>query len=157
VATVAHPAHTGTHTAPLDLDPAMNPLRAGLDVRYSQTLGSARLYATVTLRTPDGTEAWTRRLRVSTQGEGGIGGSTSTSMPVERFDVREAGRYTLELRLDDAFGGAFRSAEVHVRRNVRPLDGWLVGGLAVGAALGIGLALGAHALGELRAAVRPPR
>ena len=157
VATVAHPETEGTFTAPLDLDPAMNPLRAGLDTRYSQTLGSARLAATVTLRTPDGAELWTRRLRVTTTGEGGLGGSTSTSMPIERFDVAAAGRYELEIRLDDDLGARFVSASVDVRRNVRPLNGWLLGGLAVGGTLGLGLSLAASVLRDARDAVRSLR
>lgn len=150
VATVEHPDTEGTFTAPLDLDPAMNPLRAGLDARYNQTLGSARLVATVTLRAPDGAEVWTHDLRVTTTGEGGIGGSTSTSMPIERFDVTAAGRYALEIRLDDDLGARFVSASVDVRRNVRPLDWRLLGGLALGGALGMGLSL---VLGAIRDAL----
>lgn len=148
VATVEHPAGEGTFTAPLDLSPAMNPLRAGLDTRYSQTLQIATLYATVTLRAPDGATAWTRRLRVA-DSEGGIGGSTSVSMPLERFDVPAAGRYEMEIALDDAVGAHFVSASVNVRRNVRALDWTLLGGLAVGGVLGMGLAVGVNALREV--------
>ena len=136
VATVEHPAREGTFAAPLDLDPTMNPLRAGFEARYSQTLGGATLTATVALRTPDGTTAWTRRLRVS--------------MPIERFDVPAAGRYEMDIRLDDALGAHFITAEVTVRRNVRALDWTLLGGLAAAGVLGIGLALGANALQDLR-------
>ena len=149
VATVEHPGREGTHTTALDLSPDMNPLRAGLEARYSQTLQSATLTATVALRAPDGTTAWTRRLRVS-DSEGGIGGSTHVSMPIERFDVPTAGRYEMEIVLDDALGAHFITAEVTVRRNVRALDWTLLGGLAAAGVLGMGLALGANALRDLR-------
>lgn len=150
VATVAHPETEGTFTAPLDLDPAMNPLRAGFDTRYSQTLGIATLYATITLRAPGGATVWTHRLRVSDSDGVSIGNSTSISMPLEHFDVTEAGRYAMEIALDDAVGAHFVSASVDVRRNVRALDWTLLGGLAVGGVLGMGLALAANALRDGR-------
>ncbi len=143
VATIAHPAREGTFTAPLDLAPAMNPLRAGFDTRFSQTLGSATLDATVTLRAPDGATAWTRHLRVTDSDGGGIGGSTSVSLPVERFDVAEAGRYAMEIALDDDVGAHFITAEVDVRRNVRALDWTLLLSLGVAGAGGLALAIGA--------------
>ncbi len=149
VATVAHPGAEGSFTAPLDLDPAMNPLRAGLDARYNQTMGSARLIAPVTLRAPGGATVWSHDLRVTTTGEGGIGGSTSTFVPIEQFNVAEAGRYTVEIDLEDDVGARFVSAGVVVRRNVRPLDWRLLGGLALGGVIGMGLALGANALRDV--------
>ena len=149
VATVAHPGREGTFAAPLDLDASMNPLRAGFDTRFSQTLGSARLYATVTLRAPGGTTLWTRRLRVSNVNEGGIGNSTSVSMPVERFDVTEPGRYAMEIALEDDLGAHFVSAEVDVRRNVRALNWTLLLGLGGVGAAGLALAVGAGFVRDL--------
>jgi len=132
----------------LTLAPEMNPLRAAFEVNYSQTLGSARLYADLALRSPAGQQVWSRRLRVSDEGESGIGGSTTSSTSAKRFEVTEAGIYRLSIALDDHIGGEIRWAEVDVRRNVRVVDWRLVAGIGLVGLLGMGLTLAANFIQE---------
>jgi len=148
VGVVRHEGGDAPAVGEFTLDPGMNPLRTGLKVNYSQTLGSARLYADVALQGPTGQQVWTRRLRVSDTDEGGIGGSTTKTMPVERFEVTEAGVYRLTVTLDDSFGGTIHSAEVDLRRNVRLINWWLAGGIGVIGMLGMGLALALNFIQE---------
>ena len=153
---VARPGEADTYAETLALEPAMNPLRATLDVSYSQPLRVSHLFANVTLRDPDGRTVWTRRLRVHDSGESGVGWSSS-QMPVERFDVQRAGPHTLEVRLEESAGGRMRRATVKLRRNVQALDWGVIGAFAGVGIAGLLFALGVDWLRDARAFVADVR
>lgn len=130
------------------LGPAMNPLRANLTVSYLQAGAFSDLDATVTLRSPGGQTVWTRPLRVD-DSEGGAGW-TESSMPVQRFSVREEGRYEVEVRLVQAYGGQFRDVSLELRRNVAVVDWKIMGGIVGVGLVGLLLTLVAEGIRKAR-------
>jgi len=135
----------------LDLSPEMNPLRATLDVSFSTRLAmlGSPLRMTARLDGPSGATLWTEDRRLQEIGESGVG-RTRISLPVQRFDVSEAGRHRLTLAFHDGRGARVDEAHLTVRRNVTVMSWPLVGAFVGVGAVGILLLLLAAAIDAVR-------
>ena len=126
----------------LDLTPEMNPLRATLDVSFSTRIAmfSRPLRMTARLVGPSGATLWTEERSLEEAGESGVG-RTWISLPVQRFDVSEAGRHRLTLAFHDGRGARVEEAHLAVRRNVTVMSWTLVGAFVGAGVVGILLLL----------------
>jgi hypothetical protein len=131
------------------LEPSMNPLRVVLHREGPRLRRGHRASVTVVLRDAGGEEQWSRSARWSGRSaRGKKSGRGNVTSVLHTFEVRSAGEYRFEARVEAPAGDEPRSLRLEVRREVARTNPLLVviGAVAAAACLLAG-ALGSRLAG----------
>jgi hypothetical protein len=118
-----------TRVGPVELSPAMNPLRLVLHAGYTPRVGNRMRYR-IAMVSPDGTHVWEERRFLGGDEDASYVQSSSV---VRTFDVAAPDLYSFEITVDFMTLDDLNTASLEVRRNVARVNAGLIALCSIGA------------------------